>query len=56
VAFVEEVEVAPLLAAVGEGAKLGEVVRRWASQVPLRVGLRVAGWMLGHGVLVAARG
>ena len=54
VAFVEGVEVGPLLGAVGEGTTLGDIVRRWAPRVPLRIGLRVAGWMLGHGVVIAA--
>lgn len=51
VAFLGNVELAPLLSEVERGGTLLSIVRRWSPQVPMRRGLEIAAWLLAHGIL-----
>lgn len=52
VAFLQGLELAPLVRMIAPGEPLHHVVRRWALQVPLRQALATATWLLEQGILV----
>lgn len=52
VAFVRDVEAAPLLRAVGSGATLAEILERWSASLSRDDGLDVLCWMRAAGLLV----
>lgn len=52
VAFVGGWELAPLVRELGAGMTPLQLVRSWSPRVPLASGIAIAGWMLGHGILV----
>lgn len=56
VAFVEGVEIAPLLAMISPGEALHRVVRRWSAHLPPRKALAIAAWLLSREILVGHRG
>jgi flavin-dependent dehydrogenase len=54
VAFVEGVELAPLLAMVVAGEPLYRLVGRWARHLSEKKAVRVAMWLVGQGVIVGS--
>jgi flavin-dependent dehydrogenase len=52
VAYLGGWELAPLLGAVRAGMTPIELVQQWSPHVPAKTGLAIAGWLLGHGILV----
>jgi flavin-dependent dehydrogenase len=55
VAFLENHPVAPLLAALGEGATVESLLERWSRTIPQPVCLRLFHWMWAHEIVVAVR-
>lgn len=53
VAYLGGWELAPLLRAVRAGMTPIELVQRWSPRVPVKSGIAIAGWLLGHGILVS---
>ncbi|WP_395840330.1 NAD(P)/FAD-dependent oxidoreductase [Cystobacter fuscus] len=51
VAFLGDVELAPLLDEVERGGTLLDIVRRWTPRVPMRQGLEIAAWLIANGML-----
>ncbi|MCG8609826.1 MAG: FAD-dependent oxidoreductase [Pseudomonadales bacterium] len=52
VAFLEQVELVPLLATVVAGEHLGMIVRRWTNWMPLQKSLDIVLWLWRHHILV----
>jgi flavin-dependent dehydrogenase len=52
VAFLGNVELAPLLRSMRRGMTPRELVRSWTPQVPPRTGMAIAQWLISHGLLV----
>ncbi|MEP6620059.1 MAG: NAD(P)/FAD-dependent oxidoreductase [bacterium] len=56
VAYLGGWELAPLLRDVRAGMTPLQVVHGWSSRVPFKSGISIAGWLLGHGILVPYTG
>ena len=52
VAYLGQVELVPLLEAVGDGAALGQLIQAWTRRIPLETGMNIAQWLVRNGVLV----
>jgi hypothetical protein len=52
VAYLDGWELAPLLRKVYPGRTPLQIAQSWSSEVPLRSGLAIVGWLFNHGVLV----
>jgi flavin-dependent dehydrogenase len=55
VAFVKNVEVAPLLHVVNSGGTVAEILSRWSASLPAGDGLEMFRWMCAAGLLVPVR-
>jgi flavin-dependent dehydrogenase len=54
VAFLEGIELAPLLDGISPGETLGEMIRHWERRIPFSVCVAIARWMYSTGILVPA--
>lgn len=53
IAYLGGWELAPLLREVHAGMTPLQIVHTWAPRVPVTSGIAIAGWLLGHGILVS---
>jgi flavin-dependent dehydrogenase len=54
VAYLDQVELAPLLDGLGEGLTLPQMAGAWLRHVPLQKGMAIAGWLYRNGLLTEA--
>lgn len=54
VAYLGDIEVAPLLDVVSEMPTLGELAAAWSARVPSRDAFAIAHWLIRHGILIPA--
>jgi flavin-dependent dehydrogenase len=54
VAYLNDVELVPLLEAIPEGAHLGRLAAAWSGRVPMHQAFEVALWLIRQGILVPA--
>ena len=53
IAYLGGWELVPLLRDVRPGMTPLQIVHSWSSRVPFKSGIAIAGWLLGHGILVS---